>query len=395
MIYLDNAATTRISPYVFEAMTPYLTEEYGNAGSIYGLGRRAAEAIAKARRQVADFIGAEPEQIIFTSGGTESNNLAILGCKNYLESKGKYKVITSPIEHDSVLKAFMALEDTTSPYIKDGFDTFYLDVYKDGCIDLDSLKEIIHDNEDIGIVSAMAVNNELGTVNPIVDIGDMCKSYDILFHTDCVQAAGTIPLDVNKFPCDLMSISSHKIHGPKGVGALFVRDRTVLSAVINGGTYQEFGLRGGTENVAGIVGFGMACEMASKGLNKYSKTVTHYKQCFYKKLIDDLKSKNNEACLSVNGISPKSTGKILSLTFDGVDSETLVLMVDARGVCVSAGSACQSHESHPSHVLKGIGMNDDKARCTIRISFSEFNTIKEIEDAAIILADCVSSLRGM
>ncbi len=395
MIYLDNAATTKISPRVFESMVPYLTEEYGNAGSIYGLGRRAAEAIAKARKQVADFIGAEPEQIIFTSGGTEANNLAILGCKNYLESKGKYTAVTSPVEHDSILKAFMALEDTTSPYIKDGFDTLYLDVYKDGCVDLDSLRECVFDYSDIGIVSVMAVNNELGTVNPIIDIGDICKTYDILFHTDCVQASGAITLDVNTFSCDLMSISSHKIHGPKGVGALFVRDKTVLSSIISGGAYQEFGLRGGTENVAGIVGFGMACELASKGLDDYSKTVTYYKQYFYEKLVDALKSKGIDGCLSVNGSSPKRTGKILSLTFDGVDAETLVLMMDAKDVCISAGSACQSHESHPSYVLKEIGMKDDEARCTVRISFSEFNTNKEIEEAAVILAECVSHLRGM
>lgn len=399
MIYLDNAATTQISPAVLEAMMPYLKDVYANPGTIYGFGRQAADAISKARKQVADFIGAKPEQIIFTSGGTEANNLAIKGCKNHLTKINKKHIVTSPTEHDSVLRAIESLCNplccNDKKCIKPEFYTSFLSVDKRGHIQVDELEHMSYTYDDIGLVSVMYANNEIGVLNNVASVGRICREKHILFHTDCVQAAGSVALDVTKIGCDFMSISSHKIHGVKGVGALYVRDKQYLSPIINGGLVQEFGLRGGTENVAGIVGFGKACELAGKGIEDYSRTVIYYKKHFCEILKDRLADEHMENDVSINGLPPRYPGKTLSLTFKNVDAETLVLMMDAKGVCISAGSACTSHESNPSHVLKAIGLSDDEARSTVRISFSEFNTEYEIERAAKLLANCVQTLRGV
>lgn len=399
MIYLDNAATTMIASRVLDAMMPYLKEEYGNAGTIYGLGRRAADAISKARKQVADFIGAKPEQIIFTSGGTEANNLAILGCRDYLEQIGKRHIVTTPTEHDSVLRAINALckplRHNDSECIKPEFHTSYLHPNRYGYISLIELESLMQCCKDIGLVSVMYVNNEIGTVNPIKATGQLCRKNCTLFLTDCVQAAGNVVLNVDELGCDFMSISSHKIHGPKGIGALYVRDKQYLSPIINGGITQEYGLRGGTENVAAIIGFGEACELTSKGIIEYNKTVLYYKKLFYKILRERLAENNLDNDIRINGTPPEHNGKVLSLTIKDIDAETLVLMMDSKGVCISAGSACTSHESKPSHVLKAIGLSDDDARSTVRISFSEYNEIHEIERAAKLLASCVSTLRGV
>lgn len=399
MIYLDNAATTQIHPEVLEAMMPYLKEQYGNAGALYGLGRQSADAIATARKQVANLIGANPDQIIFTSGGTEANNLAILGSRRFLEKKGKKHIITSMTEHDSVLNAISALCNPLScneeKCIKDEFYTTFISVDKYGHISLEDLHKKISNYDDIGLVAVMCMNNEVGVLNPVVGVGALCKERDILFLTDCVQAAGNIGLDVNKIGCDFMSISSHKIHGPKGVGALYIRDRSVLSSLINGGDEQEFGLRGGTENVAGIVGFGKACELARCGLDERRDTVITYKERFCQILKDCLKCDNLENEMIINGLHPRYPGKTLSITFSGVDAQTLVLMLDSKGICISAGSACRSHEMKPSRTLLAMGLDEEAARSTVRISFSEFNEYHEIERAANIMALCVKGLRGI
>lgn len=399
MIYLDNAATTQIAPEVLEAMMPYLQDQYGNAGTLYSMGRRAAEAIAKARQQVADFMGAKPDQIIFTSGGTEANNLAIIGCTRYLAGIGKKRIVTSIAEHDSVLRAIDSLckplRCNDEKCIKDEFYMTFLPVGKDGRVSFRALRREVQWRHDIGLVSVMHMNNEVGAMNNIRTIGRICRTNNILFHTDCVQAAGTIALNVDDATCDFMSISSHKIHGPKGVGALYVRDKKYLSALINGGEEQEFGLRGGTENVAGIVGFGKACELASQGLSDHVNTVIYYKRIFYDLLQEHLSQYDLNDIVRINGCLPRNPGKTLSLTFNGVDAETLVLMLDSRGVCISAGSACRSRESHPSRVLLAMGMTDREARSTVRISFSEFNEYHEVERAAKLVADCVKSLRSV
>lgn len=387
MIYFDNASTTRIDDAVLGAMMPYLTNEYGNAGTLYRFGRNAADAIAIARRQVADLVRASPEQIIFTSGGTEANNMVFNGVRERLLHDGKTHIITSQIEHDSVLKAVRNLTD--GECIKRDFDASFVAPNEDGSVTLESIREAIRDNT--GLVSVMHMNNETGVENPVVKIASLCRERRILFHTDAVQAAGSVRLDVNEIGCDFLSLSAHKIHAPKGVGALYVRDMTKIHPLIFGGASQEFGLRGGTENVAGIVGFGKACEMINSRLNDYISKVHRMKE----EMLDLIKFRLTKCGLShifhING-KPFCNGKTLSLRFDGVDAETLLLMLDSRGVCVSAGSACRSHESEPSHVLLAMGIDEEDARNSIRISLSRMNTYEDISLGAETIVDCIAIL---
>lgn len=387
LIYLDNASTTKMDPEVLEAMLPYLKEEYGNAGTIYSHGRRAKKAIDTAREQVASFIGAKPEQIVFTSGGTEANNMVFFSLLDFLRASEKTHVTTASNEHVSVLNSVRNF------CIKHEFDATFLSVNKAGSIDMGNLRAAIRDNT--GLVSIMHTNNETGAKNPIEEIGQLCAERGVLFHTDCVQAAGSSALDVNKFPCDFLSLSSHKIHGPKGVGALYVRRSGVCEPLICGGSSQEWGLRGGTENVAGIVGFGAACALADKWLRDNGILTLGYKQCFYNTLDEALTAYGIADIMSVNGAPVIQNGKTLNLTFRGVDAETLLLMLDAKGVCVSAGSACKSHESEPSYVLLAMGLSPEDARSSVRFSFSRMNTEAEVRSAALIVADCVRNLLAL
>ena len=384
MIYLDNAATTQMDERVLDAMMPYLTTEYGNAGTLYKFGRAANEAVQKARAQVAALINAEPEQVIFTSGGSEANNLVFHGLKDYLKSVGKTHILASAVEHDSVLRAAESL-------IKDGFHVEYIPVSSECRVSPAVIEDALR--ADTGLVSVMFANNETGAINPIEDIGTICMKRGILFHTDCVQAAGCYPIDVVKIGCDFLSVSSHKIHGCKGIGALYAKDKSKLTPIVYGGSEQEFGLRGGTENVAGIVGFGKACEISSKSLHEDTVWVSTLKQRFFMALNEALKDMGDEGCVHVNGMSILTPGKTINLRMDGVDGETLLLMLDGKGVCVSAGSACRSHEAEPSHVLSAMGLSKDEARASIRISFSKKNTADEAVRAAQILAGCISTLR--
>lgn len=382
MIYLDNAATTQVAPLVLKEMMPYLTDEYGNPGTIYSLGRKAADAVALARQRVADFIGASPEQIIFTSGGSEANTIAIRRTTKYLESIGKNMVLTSSVEHDSILRS---VDDILSLTV--GVDEFCV-------VHTDSVRQMLEECNGIGLVSIMYTNNETGSVNNVSEIGKLCAEYGVLFHTDCVQAAGCQPIDVNEIKCDFLSLSSHKIHGTKGVGALFAKNKELLTPQIYGGALQEFGLRSGTENVAGIVGFGKACELAMLGREEYMATVSYYRRTFYNALLSALSSKNLDNVVSINGIPIDTDGKTLNIRIENVDAETLLLMLDSRGVFISAGSACRSHESKPSHVLLAMGLTPDQARDSVRVSFSEFNTNADVVEAAKIMAECISSLMG-
>lgn len=380
MIYLDNAATTRIHPDVLDAMMPYLEYEYGNPGSLYALGRRANAAVGKAREQVAKFINAAPEQVIFTSGGSEANNLVFHGLKETLKIVGKTHVLVSAIEHDSALKAANSL-------IKDGFDVELIPPRQGAAsIDPETVRHMLR--PETGLVSVMYVNNETGDVSDIPAIAALCHEHAAFFHTDCVQAAGYLTLDTQGFGCDFLSISSHKIHGPKGMGALYARDPSLLTPLIFGGSSQEFGLRGGTENVANIVGFGAACEFIHKVLSS-SYTL---RCCPGDYLAEELMQKLR-GC-HINGSQDTHKQKILNMRFDGVDAQTLLLMLDSYEVCASAGSACCSMENTPSHVLKAIGLSDEEARASVRFSFSRLNFIKELDDAAEIIADCVTQLRG-
>lgn len=384
MVYLDSAATTRLDPEVLDEMMPYLKDEYGNAGSRHSLGNVASRAVQTARERVSELIHSRPEQIIFTSGGSEANSLAFGGVEDYLRENGKTHILVSAVEHDSVLRAAEA-------FTKHGFDVEYIPVTPDGKVSVSFIERAIRD--DTGMVSVMGTNNETGVEFPIEDIGELCEKCGVLFHTDCVQALGNRKLDVQKIRCDLMSMSAHKIHGPKGVGALFVKDRGIMSPIIYGGSEQEFGLRGGTENVPGIVGFGKACDLASARIRKDSILISEMKQVFYTELVSALKESGIEDCLHINGAPVVAPGKILNLRFDGIDAETLTLMLDYYGVAVSAGSACRSHESNPSHVLTAMGLTDNEARSSIRISFARdsFSGANDVRRAAAQIAECVKS----
>lgn len=384
MIYLDNASTTPIDRRVLESMMPYLTTQYGNAGTLYKFGRAANEAIQNARAQVSRFVGADNGSIIFTSGGSESNNLVFHGAKEYLKRIGRTHVLVSAVEHDSVLRAAESLT-------KEGFDVGYIPVQGDGSVSLTALEGLLR--PDTGLVSVMYVNNETGAVNPVCDIGSLCMKHGVLFHTDCVQAAGCHAIDAVEIGCDFLSVSSHKIHGPKGVGALYVKDVTTITPLIYGGAEQEYGLRGGTENVAGIVGFGRACELSAAQLQEDKTYVSSLKQRFVTELTDALKERGMDGIIHINGGSIMAPGKTVNLRIDGVDNESLILMLDNKEICISAGSACQSHESNPSHVLTAMGLTMEEARSSVRVSFSRMNTMEEIIEAAQTIAGFIGVLR--
>ena len=382
MIYLDNAATTKTAPEVVQAMLPYFSEYYGNPSSIYDFAGKSKEAITKGREQIAEVLGAKKEEIYFTAGGSESDNWALKATFEAYKAKGNH-IITTKIEHHAILHTCEYLE-------KHGYEVTYLDVDENGVVRLDELEKAI--TPETILISVMFANNEIGTIQPIKEIGRIAKEHGILFHTDCVQAAGCHPIDVEKIGCDFLSISSHKIHGPKGVGALFAKEKSMLASIIFGGAEQEFGLRGGTENVACIVGFGMACEISTKSLHEDCIWVSTLKQRFYMALTDALKKNGCAEIVHTNGSSVLSPGKTLNLCLRGIDGQTLLLMLDGKSICISAGSACRSHEAEPSHVLIAMGLTPDEARSSIRISFSRMNTADEIVDAANIIASCIEIL---
>lgn len=383
MIYLDNAATTQVAPEVLEAMMPYLTNQYGNAGTLYGFGRSAAYAVQKAREQVAALFGCTSDHVVFTSGGSESNNTVFKGLRHRLTEQGKKHLVASAIEHDSVLRAAEALT-------KDGFYITYVKPSSDGRISPKAVEAAIQ--EDTGLVSVMFVNNETGVTNDINEIGRVCRQNEVLFHTDCVQAAGQHPLSVHKNDVDFASISSHKIHGPKGVGALYMREPNIMPLVC-GGSEQEFGLRGGTENVPGVVGLGATAEIAVSNMHEDLIMVSMAKQKFYMELLYELNELGIGDILHVNGGSAIDPGKTINLRFDGVDAQTLLLTLDSKGICISAGSACRSHEAEPSHVLTAMGLTAEEARSSVRVSFSKYNTVDEAENVARIMAFCVCALQ--
>ncbi len=386
MIYLDNAATTRMDPRVLEAMLPYLSEDYGNPSSMNTLGIKARAAVEKARSQVAQFFGSRQGDVIFTSGGSEGNNMVFSGLCEHLKENGRTHIIVSAIEHDSVLNAAEALT-------KLGFHITYIQPSADGTVPVDAVKSAI--TETTGLVSVMFANNETGAVNEVAKIGEFCRASGVLYHCDCVQAAGQHSLDVERNSIDFATISAHKIHGPKGVGALYARDLSVLSPIIHGGAHQEFGLRGGTENVPGIVGLGSACQLAEEEMAQHIVKVTTLKQAFVRDLIAALPESNLEqAGIHINCQSHLIPGKVLSLTVDDVFGETMVLFMDCVGVCLSAGSACNAQEAKPSHVLMAIGLDETQARQSVRLSFSKFNTEEEVAEVARLMAEHLPKMRA-
>lgn len=386
MIYLDNAATTRLDNRVFEAMLPYYIDLYGNAGSIYQLGRKSADAIKAAREQVAKFLNAEPEQIIFTSGGTEGNNMVFRLAAQYMRVHQKDNVVVSSYEHKSVLRSAESLCDEYC------YDLAYLRPTTDGVIPISLVTNSVTGRT--GIVSVMYMNNEIGSINKTVkQMAEACHRVGSLFHTDCVQIAGSHRIDVKDIDCDFATISSHKIHGPKGVGAIYIKDPKIFDPMILGGYEQEFGLRGGTENVAGIVGFGKACELCTGEFAPQAGYYRQLTQTFFASMCEELVHRGLCGLVSVN--SQLAGHKSANYLVRGVDAETLVLLADSMGVCISAGSACNSHDNVPSHVLKAIGLTDDEARSSFRVSVSRMNTIEEMREAGKIIADCIATLKGI
>lgn len=386
MIYLDNAATTPIDPRVKEAMLPYLTEQFGNPGSMYKLGRDAKVSVEKAREQVAKFMGAKPEQIIFTSGATEANNMVFAMTRPLLEQSGRKIIITTSLEHKSVIRPAQRLSD-------DGFDVVYLGVDKNYSPIPNDLWH--HIRAKPGLVSVMFANNEIRHSNDVNTIGKACKEHGALFHTDCVQAASIYPIDVERIGCDFATISAHKIHGPKGVGALFVRDKSLFEPVILGGAGQEFGMRGGTENVAGIVGFGKACELITKYNTLAERELIEMMQdAFIYAMGETISNAGYGRPWHINGASQHAT-KTLSIRVDGIDAESLILMADNAGVCISAGSACNSIEHTPSHVLTAIGLSAEQAKSSFRVSFSRMNTMEEACEAGKVIGECIVTLLGL
>ncbi|MBU5431366.1 cysteine desulfurase NifS [Intestinimonas sp. MSJ-38] len=377
-VYADNAATTRIAPQVLDAMLPYLKEEYGNPSTLYKLGREAKIAIEKAREQVAQVIGAKAEEIFFTGSGTEADNMALKGVLYGPAGKGKKHLITTKIEHHAILHTAMALE-------KEGFQVTFLDVDKNGRVDLEELKQAI--TPDTALVSIMAANNEVGTIQPIEEIGKICREKGVLFHTDAVQAFGHMPLDVNKMNIDLLSLSAHKINGPKGSGALYIRRGLGLRPVIEGGG-QERNRRSGTENVAGIVGLGQAAQLAMETMVEESARL----KALAKKLTDGV-LQIPETILT--GDPENRLPGACSFAISAIEGESLVLYLDMEGICTSTGSACSTGSLDPSHVLMAIGLSHEVSHGSLRVTLGRFNTEEEVNYIIETLPKVVEKLRSM
>jgi len=374
LIYLDNAASTQIHDDVLEAMLPYLKEQYGNPSSIHRYGRLANKAIEKARKQIAMLINADPSEILFTSGGTESNNTALYGIA---AKKPHSQIITSSIEHDAILEPCKKLAT-------DGFDVIYLPVDNYGVVNLSVLKNSLSDNTCL--VSVMFGNNEMGTIEPIAQIAQLCNERNIPFHTDAVQAVGKITIDVKKLGVDLLSISSHKINGPKGIGALYIRKGIDLVPIILGGG-QEHGLRSGTENVANIVGFGKACELAKLHL---SDNISHMK-----KLRDNLVATilREIPGVTLNGHTENRLPNNAHFTFLGVAGEDLIIKLDEYGISASTGSACSVHTQKASHVLQAMGFSHEQITGSLRLTLGLFNNQQQIDETVNILKKVTAELR--
>ncbi|HIE50912.1 MAG TPA: cysteine desulfurase NifS [Armatimonadetes bacterium] len=378
MIYLDHAATTRPDESVVEAMLPYLQEEYGNPSSLYLLGRRARQAVDEVRELVADFIGCRPREIIFTSGGSESDNLALRGVAYANRSRGRH-IITSAIEHHAVLHTCGALE-------KEGFEVTYLPVDQDGLVSPESVAEAIR--PDTILISIMHANNEIGVIQPLVEIGRLAQERGIPFHTDAVQTVGKIPLNVEEWGVDLLSMSAHKIYGPKGVGFLYVRRRIKFQPQITGGA-QEYQRRAGTENVPGIVGLGAAVRLMRERGAQIEAHCRHLRD----RLLQGLRERIPE--MRLNGHPTKRLANNLNVCFAQVEGESLLLMLDAAGIAASSGSACTSGSTDPSHVLLALGLPPDLARGSLRLTLGKDNTEEEIDTVLEVLPALVERLRSL
>jgi cysteine desulfurase len=376
LIYLDNAASTQIHDDVLNSMLPYLKEQYGNPSSIHRYGRLTRKAIHKARKQIASLINADPAEILITSGGTESNNTVLMGISSQFSSG---QIITSSIEHDAILEPCKKL-------ITNGFQVDYLPVDKSGMINLSDLENII--SENTLLVSVMFGNNEVGTIQPIIEIGKICHKHKVLFHTDAVQAVGKLHVDVNELGVDLLSISSHKLHGPKGIGALYIKNGVKINPLILGGG-QEFRLRSGTENVASIVGFGQACEIAQ---NHLTENILYVKK-LQTLLVDNVLDQIPET--TFNGNFEFRLSNNAHFTFLGVNGEDLIIKLDEYGIAASTGSACSVNTQKSSHVLESMGFSLEQITGSLRLTVGIFNTENEIKETVGILKKVVAELRAV
>jgi len=376
--YFDHAATTKLNVDVLKTMMPYLTEEYGNPSSIYSLGRNAKKVIEDARDKVAAILNSKPQEIYFTGSGSESDNTAIKGVAYANRNKGNH-IITSKIEHAAVLDTCKTLE-------KDGFDVTYLSVDSDGIINLDELKNAINDKTIL--ISIMFANNEIGTIQPIEEIGKIAKENKIYFHTDAVQAVGSIDIDVDKLNIDLLSLSAHKFYGPKGIGALYVRKGVKFNKIIDGG-HQERNKRAGTENVASIIGLAKALEMAYSKLEENNKHLTDLRELYISEIEEKI------PYIKLNGHRQKRLPGNANISFKFIEGESLLLNLDIKGICASSGSACTSGSLDPSHVLLALGMSHEVAHGSLRISFGIENTKEDVIYLVNHLIEIVNRLRDM
>jgi len=376
LIYLDNAASTQIHEDVLNSMLPYLKEQYGNPSSMHRYGRLAHKAVEKARKQIASIINAEPSEIILTSGGTESNNTALRGI-TMKNTSGQ--IITSSIEHDAILEPCKKLA-------QNGFDVDYLPVTQFGMVECSDLKNYI--SKKTILVSIMFGNNEVGTIQPISEIAKICKEYEVPFHTDAIQAVGKTPIDVKKLNIDLLSISSHKLYGPKGIGALYIKNGIDVDPVILGGG-QERGLRSGTENVASIVGFGKACEIAKNNLNENILQMKKLRDTLVEKILNEIPE------VILNGHPRSRLPNNAHFTFFGVNGEDLIIKLDEYGIAASTGSACSVNTQKASHVLQAMGFSHEQITGSLRLTIGIFNDQKEIEQTVNVLKKVVTELRSV
>lgn len=374
--YFDNAATTRVKKEVLEEMLPYFTEKYGNPSSLYSIGRLSKKAIEEARKKVANLINCNPNEIYFTGCGSESDNTIIKGIAYTNQKKGKH-IITSQIEHPAVLHTCQVLE-------KQGFEVTYLKVNSEGIINLEELRNSIRN--DTILISIMFANNEIGTIQPVEIIAKIARMHNVIFHTDSVQACGNVPIDVKKMGIDSLSLSGHKLYAPKGIGALYVRNGIEFEKFMDGG-HQEKNKRAGTENVAEIVGLGKACELANINLKNHMRHLKELRDYF----ISKVNEKIPDAVL--NGSIKNRLPGNANFAFPSVDGEALLLNLDAKGICASAGSACTSGSSAPSHVLASIGLSDELAHSSLRVTFGEDNTKEDVDYLIENLCEIVQRLR--
>ena len=377
-IYFDNAATTPVRKEVYEEILPYFMQYYGNASSVYTIARESKKALEKAREQVAKVLNAEPSEIYFTAGGSESDNMALKGVAEALEKKGKH-IITTKIEHHAILHTCEYLEDR-------GFEVTYLPVDEYGKISLEELKKAIRN--DTILISVMFANNEIGTIQPIAEIGAIAKERGIYFHTDAVQAVGHVKIDVQKMNIDLLSLSGHKLCGPKGIGAIYIRKGVNIKPLIHGGA-QEKRRRAGTENIAGIVGLGKAIELAEKEMEENTKKLIYLRD----KLIHGILEKIPYSKL--NGHPTDRLPGNCNVSFEFIEGESMLLLLDSKGIAASSGSACTSGSLDPSHVLLAIGLPHEKAHGSLRLTLEYYNTEEEVDKVLKELPDIVSRLREM